>query len=185
MIKSFACKRTISPNRVCLGLGFVLLLSGCSTLGGIPSSGPTTANVARSGTGVSASRFPLIDVTEAVARRSHDSQKMTPFSEAFGGATAVGSIVGQGDVLEISIWEAPPATLFAMPISSAAGKDGSGLAPSSVTSLPDQMVGDSGAITVPFAGQIRAAEPRASGSSDCPAGGGLRLNSLDGRGTVT
>jgi len=63
--------------------------------------------------------------------------------------------VGLGDVLDISIWEAPPAALFG-----SAGAD-TRLATSSTsiargTSLPTQVVDNNGVIQIPFVGGIRA-----------------------------
>ncbi len=56
-----------------------------------------------------------------------------------------------GDVLEISIWEAPPAVLFGTTFSSEG--QGSG----HVTQLPSQIVNKNGTVTVPFVGNISVA----------------------------
>jgi polysaccharide export outer membrane protein len=58
--------------------------------------------------------------------------------------------VGPGDVLEVSIWEAPPATLFG----STAVDPRVGLTTTRVTSFPEQMVSHEGTINIPFAGAI-------------------------------
>ncbi|MBC7625180.1 MAG: polysaccharide export protein, partial [Aeromicrobium sp.] len=57
------------------------------------------------------------------------------------------------DGLEISIWEAPPATLFLSGPVDVRGATTSARA----TTLPDQMVNSEGYISVPFAGKIKAA----------------------------
>lgn len=57
-------------------------------------------------------------------------------------------------MLEVSIWEAPPATLFGS--SGVNPRLGSGT--SRVTSFPEQMVTAGGTINVPFAGTVTAAE---------------------------
>ena len=74
------------------------------------------------------------------------------FSESLGTDRGPANDIGSGDVLEINIWEAPPATLFGGGVSDPRS-------PSSVrsTTLPEQMVDRDGFITVPFAGRIRAA----------------------------
>jgi polysaccharide export outer membrane protein len=72
-----------------------------------------------------------------------------------------GSIIGRGDVLQVSIWEAPPAVLFGN--NATFGTPGTAMAlPTAATTglrtgLPDMMVDDDGLIRVPFAGSIPAA----------------------------
>ncbi len=61
--------------------------------------------------------------------------------------------LGVGDTIEVSIWEAPPATLFG-----AAQMDSKGSGSNArVTVLPDQNIEGSGNINVPFAGEVKAA----------------------------
>jgi polysaccharide export outer membrane protein len=97
----------------------------------------------------------IIDVTDAVARQVIASSHSILFSESLGDGYQIGSVVGKGDVLDIAIWEAPPAALFG----SVGGE--TRLTSSSVTargtSLPEQMVNSDGRITIPFAGSIPAA----------------------------
>jgi polysaccharide export outer membrane protein len=70
-------------------------------------------------------------------------------------------IVGRGDVLEVSIWEAPPAVLFGSSATFGASDSSSLLASSAGvgqrTALPEMMVDSDGTIRVPFAGAIPAA----------------------------
>jgi polysaccharide export outer membrane protein len=75
------------------------------------------------------------------------------FSETLGTTPIDAQRIGAGDVIEVSIWEAPPAALFG------AQKINPRAAPSSsqVTTLPEQMVNNEGFIYVPFAGQVKAA----------------------------
>jgi polysaccharide export outer membrane protein len=56
-------------------------------------------------------------------------------------------------VIEISVWEAPPASLFGSAVSEARA----GAATTRVTTLPEQMVNARGEVNVPFAGKIGAA----------------------------
>jgi polysaccharide export outer membrane protein len=75
------------------------------------------------------------------------------FSETFGTAPIQAQRIGPGDVLEVNIWEAPPATLF-----NSAGVDPKlGALTSRNTALPEQIVSQDGVINVPFAGNVRAA----------------------------
>jgi polysaccharide export outer membrane protein len=69
-----------------------------------------------------------------------------------GDVPPVGTVIAPGDIIDIALWEAPPAMLFG------ASGLGAGLAaPTSSAGVPQQMVGDEGTITVPFAGLITVA----------------------------
>lgn len=76
------------------------------------------------------------------------------FAEAFGSNAPSASLLGKGDLVSLTIWEAPPATLFA-------GTSGTGLSlsnsPASGVSFPEQVVNSAGNVTVPFVGEVRAA----------------------------
>ena len=130
-----------------------LTLSGCSTLyGTLPTSGPSAKQVQESSSTLNSTGIQLVDVTDAVARRVLASQKFSLFSEVFGSAVLPGYVVGAGDVLEVSVWEAPPAALFG----SGALDPRAGPSTTRVTALPEQMVNSDGIINVPFAGPVNA-----------------------------
>lgn len=90
----------------------------------------------------------VIDVNNDVARRVTDAQKHVAFSEKFPDKTTPEFVVGAGDVLEVSIWEAPPSMLFGMRDPRA------GTSSTQNTSFPEQMVPADGSINIPFAGKI-------------------------------
>ena len=134
----------------------VALLAGCSTYPAwLPSAGPSAAQVqeAVATPNPATSSIQIVDVTDAVARRLVASQKQSLFSEMFTISAPPGYVVGAGDVIEVSVWEAPPASLFG----SGATDPRSGPSTTRVTALPEQMVNSDGHINVPFAGQIIAA----------------------------
>jgi polysaccharide biosynthesis/export protein len=138
---------------VCISvLGAVVsgLLVGCA--GFIPTSGPSRAAIVAAKTPVGAASIQVIDVDDAVARKLLTLHSQHLFSETLSGNPTAGRVVGPGDELEVSIWEAAPATLFG-----ASGENLPGtVATSHATTLPEQMVDDDGFITVPFAGRIPA-----------------------------
>lgn len=144
----------MTSNQISRGLGLLLLLhtpillAGCSSLG---ASGPTTSKVR------SAERqYPdikIVDVTEAVSRKLASMKKQPSFAESFGEGVPVGSVIGAGDIIDISIWEAPPAALFGA--ASADTRLSTALARSS--EIPQQMVDTDGRITVPFVGSLQVA----------------------------
>lgn len=130
-----------------------LALSACSIM---PGAGPSSRTVDRAASqSVANADIKIIDVSDAVARQVIEAGRTAWFADALGDGYPVGSIIGKGDVLDIAIWEAPPAALFG-----AAGGDAR-LASSSSTSrgtaLPEQMVDSDGRITIPFVGRVQAA----------------------------
>jgi polysaccharide biosynthesis/export protein len=130
-----------------------LTVAACGTMS---ASGPTTQAIGKaSSLAIDGSSIAVIDVTNDVARHMIDQAESARFSEVLGDGAAVGTLIGKGDVLEIAIWEAPPAALFG----NATTQTGPGaMAPvSRTTSLPDQTVDDDGRVQVPFAGSIQAA----------------------------
>lgn len=127
-------------------------LAGCSALG---SSGPSTAAVKRaSGAELAAAQIQVIDLTDAVARRVIAAQRTQAFSNSPGDGTRYGALIGPGDVLDISIWEAPPAVLFGASTSDLRLASN---ATSRGTAIPEQMVDAQGMVRVPFVGDLRAA----------------------------
>lgn len=130
----------------------VSLLAGCSTYPAwLPASGPSAEQVTVQEE--IASPIPVVEVNDMVARQMMAAQKREHFSEAFPGGRMDGHRVGPGDVIEVSVWEAPPAALFGAASLDPRG----GVATSRVTTLPEQMISHEGQINVPFAGSIAAA----------------------------
>lgn len=76
------------------------------------------------------------------------------FAQVLGGVRPVGTTVDVGDSLEVTIWEAPPATLFGGSVTDT--RIGTGIATARPTTLPETLVGPEGTISVPFAGVIPA-----------------------------
>lgn len=134
------------------GMGFALFLAGCSTLSAwFPTSGPSKAQIVEQQAG--ALPIPVIDATDAVTRRLMAAQERSLFSETLGDKAPPGQIVGPGDVLEVSVWEAPPAALFSTTVLDPRV----GAATTRVTTFPEQMVNVEGTINVPFAGAVPVA----------------------------
>lgn len=151
-------KKPSVPVRLIGAAALTLALSGCAI---IPMSGPTSGDIDHDAHGQAAadSRIKIINVTDAVTRDILASGHQTLFSASLGEGKPIGSVIGKGDVLDIAIWEAPPAALFgtvggtvqlATSGSTASGSTARG------TALPEQMVDSDGQITVPFVGQVQA-----------------------------
>lgn len=149
-----ASNRPVSLLATLLAATVVGMLSGCATYpAGLPSSGPSTQQVQQTPDTPGGSGIQIVDVNDAVARKLLASQKLALFSETFSASAQPGYVIGAGDVIEVSVWEAPPAALFG----SGALDPRSGPATTRVTALPEQMVNSDGHINIPFAGQITAA----------------------------
>lgn len=144
----FSRTRASAGSAVALALTTYFLAS-CSNL---PSSGANKSEIAQI---QSTSSLPIqvVDVDDAIARRVFAANKRVRFAEIFAGEERAGYRVGSGDVIEISIWEAPPAILFGSTILDP--RLGAGT--TRVTTFPEQMVSYEGAINVPFAGLVPAA----------------------------
>jgi len=118
-----------------------------------PSSGPSAQKVVETPAAQPETGIQVIDVTDAVVKRVVAAQRRHSFAETFGSTAAPRLMIGPGDALEISVWEAPPAALFGGGLTDARGLNTS----SRVAVLPEQLVSGSGTINMPFAGSVQAA----------------------------
>lgn len=116
----------------------------------VPSSGPSTRKITSISTQGSQSAIPaveLIDVDNTITQALYQAQNNQSFAQ-LGDGSASGGLIHTGDMLDITIWEAPPAVLFGGSLSSA------GTGSAQQTKLPDQMVSAKGTVSVPFIGDI-------------------------------
>lgn len=133
-------------------VGLVVLLSALSLAGCLPSSGPSTSDIA-SHSGADAGRtFELIDLAPA-ALASLNARSVDSFSGSFGDRSgATESRIGVGDFIAVTIWEAGAGGLFSAPLTTDRFSPGSRTA-----TIPEQAVARDGTISVPYAGRIRVA----------------------------
>ena len=144
------------PERLAQVIAIGLLgagLAGCTTLG---SSGPSAGRIKR----VAAAQpidngIVILPLTAEVAQHALAANRAKLFSEVLGDGAPGDTVIGRGDAIDVSIWEAPPAVLFGSivgdPVVGQAAQLGR------TTSLPQQMIDSTGRITIPFAGSILAA----------------------------
>lgn len=131
--------------------GLLLALSACGTYPGwLASAGASRQQVQE---GVSSGRvegIQLIDVTDALARKLAHSKQLGEFDKIFPNTGTNNYLIGPGDIIEVSIWEAPPAMLFgSIVLDTSAGPSAS-----RAVTFPEQMVTPDGMITMPFAGRV-------------------------------
>jgi polysaccharide export outer membrane protein len=125
--------------------GFV---AGCSTL---PTAGPTARDVEHQEVKDNEQRFDLVDIDDkvvaALLARAGDSFQAR--FKKYGRPPQ--AKIGVGDTVVVSIWEAAGGGLFG-----ASPTDHVSSGSRSVT-IPEQVIGQDGALTVPFAGRIPVA----------------------------
>ena len=145
-------KQTWSVGWRMFGVSLVtLLLGGCASYSTwLPGAGPATEAVQSAAT--SDTGIQIVQVDSVVALKLQGAQRRASFSEQWGSSTKPVFTLGAGDVVEVSVWEAPPVSLFG--ISSMDFR--SGTTTSRVSVLPEQMVAADGNIEVPFVGPVRA-----------------------------
>lgn len=131
-----------------------IALSACST---VPTSGPSMSQVLALKNQTSSTQQPeqqnlptveVIDIDDVSSLLLSGNPTNQSLSD-LGGASSNVDMVGAGDVLEITLWEAPPAVLFGGAINSV----GSGTA--QMVKLPAQLVSANGTVSVPFLGQVK------------------------------
>jgi len=132
----------------------LLPLSACG--GGVffGADGPSTGRVKKAGQAQPYGAV-LLDVDDRIATKLGEAQRTASFADLLGEGQAYGTMIGAGDTLQVTIYEAPPAVLFG-----AGALDTGSLAagaPQRASTLPILQVSNAGTIDVPFAGTIRAA----------------------------
>ncbi len=137
----------------------LLMLGACASLGG---AGPSSKAISGAGkTAVGNANIKIIDVTGPVASQVRSASRPMSFIQSFGDGQPIASTINSGDILSVTIWEAPPAALFGGQQSFGTTSTGAVLSatagPPERSVLPEMMVDTAGFIRVPFAGPVRAA----------------------------
>ncbi len=142
--------------RAAAGAALALLLSACASSSFLASSGPSAADVAATAQPEAAlpgsAAIQVVDLDGAVLQRLRDSRKASLFSQGLRAAAPQEHLLGAGDVIEIAVWEAPPAALFGISASMSDLRS-SGPSVRSVV-FPEKMIEAAGSISVPFAGSV-------------------------------
>lgn len=145
---TLTCYR-VPPRAVFIVAICVLVVqSSCSSL---PASGPSASQIeeaARRGPSSEEVRFALVDVNASIVSIMR-RWVIASLRGSFGlQESAKVQTIGVGDQVQITIWESGTGGLFNAPVNDrvAAGTRGA--------SIPEQVVGGDGALTIPFAGRI-------------------------------
>lgn len=128
-----------------------IVLAGCNT---IPTAGPTVSDVFDQAAAAGPRYFDLVDIDNHVVTALL-SRPATSFHNRFlSYGKPPAPTIGIGDTVSVSIWEAAGGGLFGAPAT--AGAPGAAAGGAQAT-IPSQVVGPDGAISVPFAGRVRVA----------------------------
>ena len=140
------------PGSVLALLLTSIAVTGCATLG---AAGPGTKAVSNAGgASLAGSEIALVDLDQAAILRVAGLARTRNFSEVFGSESADAQVIEPGDMVGVTIWEAPPAVLFG---TGGLGSEGDRGMLAQSSAIPDQRVDEDGMIAVPFAGRIRVA----------------------------
>src|SRR5690606_21441667 len=109
MMTSFG-NRHSKIGRIALTALLAGTLAACSSLG---ASGPTGSSV-RGATGDSfaGAGIMVVELDDQAVQRTAGLERSLTLAEFFGETAPVSTVIGTGDVLDVTVWEAPPAVLF-------------------------------------------------------------------------
>ena len=125
------------------------VLTGC----GLPEAGPKASRILEEAAARAMPPFAVVDVTSTAMVKSV-ARPEASFAAYFGeGARDPGLRIAVGDVVSVSLWEAPPGSLFGTASSASGQQQAAG---SSVT-IPPQTINSDGTISIPYVGRITAA----------------------------
>lgn len=133
-----------------------LALAGCTSLG---AAGPGAGTVLKAGqSDAVVANIAVVDLDRTATGRLASAARGRTFAEMFAEGGQGAPLIERGDMLGVTIWEAPPAVLFASGGGGGGGARGGadGMAAQG-TSVPDQRVDQDGAITLPFVGKVPVA----------------------------
>lgn len=131
--------------RFILSFSAAVALVSCSSF--LPSSGPGTSDVNYADSPDSQQNITVLAINSEILQNLAKHKRQQVFSSTFSDSSANNTTsINPGDILEITIWEIPPA-LFG-------GSPDLNNPSTSATTLPAQMVNSKGQISIPYAGII-------------------------------
>lgn len=129
-----------------------IILSCCAfvSCANLPNSGPDKSSIEKvEQQNTNVPTVQLIKLDDKVV--GNDAFQVQSFKQLASSKQHYQGVVNAGDLLDITLWEAPPAILFGSVL------DESGVSSSQSTRLPEQMVSNNGRVTIPFVGSLRVA----------------------------
>ena len=146
-----AIKSISTPSLFLANITLAIVLQGCGTFPDwLSSSGSSREQIQQKRDTGRIEGIELIDVNIALARKLAAGKKLGQFAETFPSSSTNNYLLGPGDIIEVSVWETPPAMLFGTVNLDLKSNQTS----TSVVTLPEQMVAPDGTISIPFAGRV-------------------------------
>jgi polysaccharide export outer membrane protein len=131
----------------------VAALGGCASLGGAGPSTGAIRDAQEDGATYAEGTIQVLPLGTDVVAGLASYERAASFAELFGESGVSATVLAPGDLVDIAIWEAPPAVLFgAVPGDQQLGSRAD-LA--SNTPIPRQQVDEAGMIAIPFVGRIK------------------------------
>ncbi len=145
-----AVSKIAAMGRPVVASTLVAVLAGCATMPDwMSADGPSRQQVQERRDG-RIEGITLVNVTDDLTKKLAGKKRLGDFAAQFPSTGSNHYLIGPGDVLEVSVWEAPPAMLFGT-ISLDAKAMGT---TTNAVAFPHQMVTPDGMISMPFAGRI-------------------------------
>ena len=141
----------LPANRI-VGAVLAVALASCSTLGANGPSGSRVNDAVEQD--YSGSGIQIVDLETPVVQGLAIFDRSLDFKTVFGKGTPSALVIGIGDTLDVAIWEAPPAVLFGVTVTDLNMTSAPQTAHSA--GIPQQTVSDTGTISIPFVGQLKA-----------------------------
>jgi len=143
--------------RPCVTVFVLCAVAGCASDRFIAHSGPSATAVAE----LDAAHVRVVALNPGVAKTLEAAENRTSLEAVFGHEVPSALLLGPGDRVEVTIWEAPPAVLLAPGVDSstegAGDRHPSGPKPTTGVHLPVQPISADGAVSVPFVGRVNVA----------------------------
>ena len=137
--------------RQAMALLLAATLAACTALG---AQGPTGTSIRDAGElDYAGNGIQVVDLDAPVLQGLASFDRSLGFDAVFGEGAPSDLVIGAGDVLDVAIWEAPPAVLFGL----SSSETTLAAVPQTAHSvgIPQQMVPETGSISIPFVGQLR------------------------------
>ena len=133
---------------LCLGT-----MAGCTSLGGAGPSTGAISNAQADGATYADGAIQVLPLGGELVAGLNTYERGSSFAELFGDSGVSATVIAPGDLIDIAIWEAPPAVLFGVASSDQQLPSNADLATNA--GIPRQQVDEDGMIGIPFVGRIK------------------------------
>lgn len=127
-------------------------VTACTSLGGAGPSTGAIRGAQEDQQSFSNTAIKVLSVDADVLANLNAYDRASSFSELFGDSAVSGTVIAPGDLIDIAIWEAPPAVLFGVSMADQNLSADPQLATNS--GIPRQQVDEDGRVTIPFVGRL-------------------------------